>query len=1116
MEAGGKHRPPMLAPGTDSNIYSTVDACPNVCEMWKAIERLKQGESIKVQDLETNLYWEFGKFTSRDGEHLNCITQGTQVVQQSKIQCYSCKKYGHVARKCQILKWENDVASHQEKMLLYQELEAHYVYMAYIQEVTPDVANNSGPIFDVKPLQKIVEIILFIVDSGCSRYMTGNLKLLSNLMDKFLGTLKFRNDQIEPILGYGDLVQGNVTIKKTSTCYNHNLKGNDLLTCSRGIDLHSITLQDTSTPNLICLMAFIITSMVMASSSFTSKLRHHQLAFEIVRDGENLDKMKEKGDACIFVGSDHVPQCMTTSLEQVNLSPGPQSQENVPQAAETVTTSNELDLLFSLMFDELLNGNTSVVLKSSVIHVADAPNQHQQQNTTTSTSTTVAANIPPLNIQTTPETTSQVPTVTITKNIIQAETQKQNTQVEEDKFINIFSTSLKIDAKMCMFAHTVSQTEAKNIKEAMANSTWIEAKQEKIHQFERLDVWKLVDRPLCKNVINIKWLWKNKHDEENTVIRNKAHLVAKGHVYQMDVKTSFLNRPLKEEVYVNQPDGFIDPHLPDKVYRLKKTLYGLKQIPRARVPFELRNNPLRHSIIVYPPILNISYFCNFVDILRNYNPMDNEPMWPADHVVAPTLNSAITILETTNGFVIKGNHLTLVKGNQFDGRTKTDPHKHIHEFLEICDMFKYRDTKNEVVCLMMFPLSLTGEAKIWLDELNDGTIETWDELQTAFISQFNLDTKFDRLTDKQSGRPSGSLPSNTQPNPKGHNSKASQPPQSRNEHVNVVFTRSDKFDNPPDNPNDQQKETPINFDSDDEDDEPTPQTKTQNLKPAKETPLPKPYKLKISYPQRLRKEKIEAQYGKFLDMICAIRINVPLVDVLDDIIDVIDEILEEDFDALLDKVVTNKNDELVPTRTVMGWRVCIDYHKLNEATAKDHFLFPFMDQMLERLTGNKYFCFLDSFSRYFKIPIDPNDQEKTTFTCPFETYAYRRIPFGLCNAPATFQRCMLEIFYDMIEESVEVFMDDFSIFGNSFKSCLNNLDKMLQHCKDAHLVLNWEKCHFMVNEGIMLGHKVSSARHEVDKAKVDVISKLPPLPTLKVLEAFLDMSVFIDDSLKIS
>ncbi|GJT47087.1 reverse transcriptase domain-containing protein [Tanacetum coccineum] len=125
------------------------------------------------------------------------------------------------------------------------------------------------------------------------------------------------------------------------------------------------------------------------------------------------------------------------------------------------------------------------------------------------------------------------------------------------------------------------------------------------------------------------------------------------------------------------------------------------------------------------------------------------------------------------------------------------------------------------------------------------------------------------------------------------------------------------------------------------------------------------------------------------------------------------------------------------------------------------------------------------------------NQEKTTFTCPFGTYAYRRIPFGLCNAPATFQRCMLAIFHDMIEESVEVFMDDFSVFGSSFDHCLKNFDKMLQRCKDAHLVLNWKKCHFMVKEGIVIGHEVSEAGLEVDKAKIDAISKLPPPTNIK-------------------
>ncbi|GJZ12449.1 reverse transcriptase domain-containing protein [Tanacetum coccineum] len=125
--------------------------------------------------------------------------------------------------------------------------------------------------------------------------------------------------------------------------------------------------------------------------------------------------------------------------------------------------------------------------------------------------------------------------------------------------------------------------------------------------------------------------------------------------------------------------------------------------------------------------------------------MDDEPMWAADRVVALTPGLAI---KTANEFAIKGNHLTLVKGNQFDGRIKTDPHKHIHEFLRVCDMFEYGETKNKAVRLMMFPLSLTGEAKTWLDELNEGTIESWDELRTPFISRFYPPALFDRLLEE--------------------------------------------------------------------------------------------------------------------------------------------------------------------------------------------------------------------------------------------------------------------------------------------------------------------------------------------------------------------------------
>ncbi|GKB36649.1 reverse transcriptase domain-containing protein [Tanacetum coccineum] len=349
----------------------------------------------------------------------------------------------------------------------------------------------------------------------------------------------------------------------------------------------------------------------------------------------------------------------------------------------------------------------------------------------------------------------------------------------------------------------------------------------------------------------------------------------------------------------------------------------------------------------------------------------------------------------------------------------------------------------------------------------------------------NLETKFDRLADKQSGRPSGSLPSNTQPNPRGNNSKAYQPPQSRNEHVNAVFTRSGKSYDSPINLNDQHDDAEIlvHFDKEDFDalldegsqilhliegtvleeklfaefdefiamtaDE-NPKSETEEEPEFEKITINTNYKIKTSLeepptdlelkplPDNLEYHK-QAFAWKITDNpgICPsfYKHKIQLLDEKKPVVQKqrrlnpnMKEVVKKEIVKLLDTgiiypianspwvspihcvpkkggitVVTNENDELVPTRTVTGWRVCIDYRKLNEATAKDHFPLPFMDQMLERLAGNKYLCFLDGFSRYFQIPIDPMDQEKTTFTCPFGTYAYRRMPFGLCNAPATFQ-----------------------------------------------------------------------------------------------------------------
>ncbi|KAL9372531.1 hypothetical protein Peur_034775 [Populus x canadensis] len=207
-------------------------------------------------------------------------------------------------------------------------------------------------------------------------------------------------------------------------------------------------------------------------------------------------------------------------------------------------------------------------------------------------------------------------------------------------------------------------------------------------------------------------------------------------------------------------------------------------------------------------------------------------------------------------------------------------------------------------------------------------------------------------------------------------------------------------------------------------------------------------------------------------------------------------------------LVKNKNDELIPTRISSGWRMCVDYRKLNLATRKDHFPLPFMDQMLERLAGKSFYCFLDGYSGYNQIVINPEDQEKTTFTCPFGTYAYRRMPFGLCNAPATFQRCMMSIFSDYVERIIEVFMDDFTVYGDSFDKCLENLSLILKRCIETNLVLNYEKCYFMVEQGIVLGHVVSSRGLEVDKAKIDVISSLPYPSCVREIRSFLGHAGF--------
>ena len=188
--------------------------------------------------------------------------------------------------------------------------------------------------------------------------------------------------------------------------------------------------------------------------------------------------------------------------------------------------------------------------------------------------------------------------------------------------------------------------------------------------------------------------------------------------------------------------------------------------------------------------------------------------------------------------------------------------------------------------------------------------------------------------------------------------------------------------------------------------------------------------------------------------------------------------------------------------------MCIDYRKLNTTTKKDHFPLPFIDQMLDRLVGHPHLCFLNGYFGYNQISIAHEDQVKTTFTCPYGTFAFRRMPFRLCNAPATFQRCMMSMFLDLAEEVMEILMDDFTIYGSSFEHCRQNLGTVLHRCQNKNLALNWEKFHFMVTKGIDLGHKIFVAGLEVDQAKVSIIKTLLPPTTVKGIRSLLGHASF--------
>ncbi|GJT01545.1 retrovirus-related pol polyprotein from transposon TNT 1-94 [Tanacetum coccineum] len=384
----------------------------------------------------------------------------------------------------------------------------------------------------------------------------------------------------------------------------------------------------------------------------------------ITRDGENLDKMKEKGDPCVMVGystqskgyrvynkrtrlivesihikfdeikemmSDHnssdlAPQRQEMSVENVssglvpqgqkasdydNSDPVPPRQNVVPSAEKPDSLQQGLEFLFSPLLEEYYNPTHGLAEENNN---DQAPNASFQEDEFINPFCTRVQEIGESSSRTIDNT--DVHSFQPQSHDYRWTRDHPLEQVRGNPTMPVQTRrQLATDPEMCMFALTVSIVEPKNIKEAMADSVWIEAMQEELHQFDRLKVWELIDKPFGKMIIKLKWLWKNKKDEDQTVIRNKARLVAKGYaqeegvdfeesfapvarleavrifvahaahksfpIYQMDVKTAFLNGPLKEEVYVAQPEGFVDPDHPEKVYLLRKALYGLKQAPRA-------------------------------------------------------------------------------------------------------------------------------------------------------------------------------------------------------------------------------------------------------------------------------------------------------------------------------------------------------------------------------------------------------------------------------------------------------------------------------------------------------------------------------------------------------
>nr|GEW44785.1 integrase, catalytic region, zinc finger, CCHC-type, peptidase aspartic, catalytic [Tanacetum cinerariifolium] len=437
-------------------------------------------------------------------------------------------------------------------------------------------------------------------------HMTGNLKLLCNFVKKYLGTVRFGNDRFAPILEYGDLVQGNIMINRVyyieglnhnlfsvgqfcdanlevayrkSTCFVRDLQGNYLLTGNRRSDLYTISLQELTSSTPIYLMAKASPTQAWLWHRRLSHLNFDYINLLSKKDVViGLPKLKYVKDQ--LCSSCEVSKEKRSSFKS-KVVPSSKGRLNLlhmdlcgPMADAHVSSQEELDLLFSPLYDEFFTAGTLSVNNSS-----SPTNNCNQQDTQPTT------NIQP---------TSEPSTPTYVHAEVKNDNQAEEEHLQDDNFTNPFYTP---------------------IQEVVESSSHNIAMQEELHHFDKLQVWKLVDKPFGKSVIRLKWLWKNKKDEDQTVIHNKARLIAKAYaqeegidfeesfapvalleavwifvayathksfsIYQMDMKTTFLNGPLKEEVYVAQPEGFVDTDHPEKIYRLRKALYGLKQAPMA-------------------------------------------------------------------------------------------------------------------------------------------------------------------------------------------------------------------------------------------------------------------------------------------------------------------------------------------------------------------------------------------------------------------------------------------------------------------------------------------------------------------------------------------------------